>query len=236
MRAVIVVAAIAKVAVALRRLEARLLVAAGLARLAAARWAEDRLRHRGHWAVELEILAVILVVGLLGEARLAVELRLSGCDDAEIVLGVLQIGLGQDRVARGLRVAGQLDVFLGDMGSRATDLHVGAVRLEGAVEVVRALAATAAATGAAIAPAHALLLSLPHGSGLVLHFGRAPTAPAVRQSAALPDRIVFDHRLRRRKIMLPPASCAVDPCRQIATLALADRNGRRLFVGAREHI
>ena len=63
------------------------------------------------------------------ELRLALpELLLRGGDQAEIVLGVLIVVFGGDRIAGGLRVARELDVFLGDVDGGAADLHVRAVR------------------------------------------------------------------------------------------------------------
>src|SRR5262245_20755097 len=53
-------------------------------------------------------------------------------DDPAIVLRVLKVILGKHRVARGLGVARQRDVFLGDMGGRTANLHVRPVRLKAA--------------------------------------------------------------------------------------------------------
>ena len=62
-------------------------------------------------------------------AALGVRLGgLGGGDEAEIVLGVLQVVLGRDRIAAGVGVARELQVLLGDVVGVAADLHVGPVR------------------------------------------------------------------------------------------------------------
>ena len=88
--------------------------------------------------------------------------RLHGAHDAEIVLGVLQIVLGQHPVAGRLRVAGELLVLFVDVLGGAAHLDaVGAVGIERPVGVVLRLAASAPAA-AAVAVAltlHALEIS-----------------------------------------------------------------------------
>jgi hypothetical protein len=81
---------------------------------------------------------------------------LDGADQPEVVLGVLQIVLGQHAVAGGVRVAGQLLVLFEDVLGVAAHLHaVGAVRVESSIGVLRRLVAAAAAT-TPIAPTLAL--------------------------------------------------------------------------------
>jgi hypothetical protein len=58
------------------------------------------------------------------------ELLLGGCDQPEIMFGVLVIVLCRDRVARGARIARELDVFFRNVGGGAADLDVGSVRFE----------------------------------------------------------------------------------------------------------
>jgi hypothetical protein len=58
------------------------------------------------------------------------ELLLSGCDQPEIMFGVLVVVLGSNRIARGARIARELDVFFRNVGGGATDLDVGSVRFE----------------------------------------------------------------------------------------------------------
>jgi hypothetical protein len=71
------------------------------------------------------------------------------------VLGVLEVVLAGDTVAARLRVASQLNVFLGDMQRGAPDLDVRTIAFEGTGQGIRALTVTAP---------HPLvvLLSLPH--------------------------------------------------------------------------
>ena len=92
-------------------------------------------------------------------------LGLHGAQHPEIVLGVLQVILGQHPVARRRRIAGELLVLLEDVLGVAADLDaVGSVGIEGPVGVVLRLTATDAATAAAAAitaalPFHALEIS-----------------------------------------------------------------------------
>ena len=68
------------------------------------------------------------MVGALAFA-LSVHSLLGARNDAEVVLGVLEIVFSHHRVARRLRVASQLQILFCDMGSVAAHLHVGAVAL-----------------------------------------------------------------------------------------------------------
>ena len=81
-------------------------------------------------------------------------LRLHGAQGAEIVLGVLEVVLGQDPVAGGTRVAGELLVLLVHVLRGAANLHpVGPVGIERPVGVVLRLAAAATAVSSATAAA-----------------------------------------------------------------------------------
>jgi hypothetical protein len=79
-----------------------------------------------------------LVLAFLGRhfvvgARLRLvlpELLLGGGNQPEIMLGVLVVILGSDRIAGRACVARQLDVFLRNMGGGTADLDVGSVGLE----------------------------------------------------------------------------------------------------------
>jgi hypothetical protein len=53
---------------------------------------------------------------------------LGGGDEAEIMLGVLQVVLGRDRIAAGVGIARELQIFLGDVVGVAADLHIRPVR------------------------------------------------------------------------------------------------------------
>src|SRR5665213_2531774 len=100
----------------------------------------ERLRlHRDEAGLLTEMRETLaLVVALLRRhfifgARLRLvlaELLLRGGDQAEIMLGMLIVVLGGDRIAGGARIARQLHVFFRDMGRGAADLDVGPVRFE----------------------------------------------------------------------------------------------------------
>jgi len=69
-------------------------------------------------AVVVEHLVALLAAAFRTHERLLLslpELLLRRRDEAEIVLGVLVVVFGRNRVAGALRVASELDVFLGDM-------------------------------------------------------------------------------------------------------------------------
>ena len=126
-------------------------------------------RLRLHDAV---VLAVEIVVGALFAAAAGLrlllliglvlpELFLRRRDQAEIMLGVLVVVFRRDRIAGRGRIAGKLDVFLGDVIGGASDFHIGAVRFVDARQRIMILAA---ASAAAIAAPHAmvLVLTVPH--------------------------------------------------------------------------
>ena len=56
-------------------------------------------------------------------------LLLRGGNQAKVMLGVLVIIFRRDRIAGGLRIAGELDVFFRDMRCGTADFHIGTVRL-----------------------------------------------------------------------------------------------------------
>jgi len=92
-----------------------------------------RLRSEARLLAETrEILAFVFVVvadRLLAPRLLLVlpELLLGGGDEAEVVLGVLVVVLGRDRVAGRASIARKLKIFLGDMGGGPADLDIRAV-------------------------------------------------------------------------------------------------------------
>src|SRR5262249_55402415 len=142
-----------------------------------------------------------------------VELWLRRRDDPEIVFGVLQIGFGQNRVARRLGIASQLHVFLGNMSRRTAHLYVRTIRFIGPAQGVRPLAV-------AIAAAHTLLLTLPHGCFSFSATRRANHPRAAKTAATIATagfaRILEIHR--------PDCVCATALPRQSATLASGNRN------------
>jgi len=97
----------------------------------------------------------VLAVAIGHVAALRLQLLAIGHDDAAVVLGVLQIILRQHRIAGGLRIASERQIFLGDVRRGTPDLHIRAVGFETARKWILALPIPVAATAA-------ILLSLPH--------------------------------------------------------------------------
>jgi len=95
-----------------------------------------RLRNEARLLAERrEVLAVVLAIvaagadGLVTARLLALaELFLGRGDQAEIVLGMLVVVFGGDRVARRARVTRKLKILFGDVRGGAADLDIGAVR------------------------------------------------------------------------------------------------------------
>src|SRR5262245_9882162 len=97
-----------------------------------------------------------LVLGS-GQVRIVLpELFLRRRDHAVIVLGVLVVIFGGDRVAGGLRIARQLHIFFGNVGRVAANFHVRTVRFEHARHRIVTFAMVV------VAPAHALVLTVSH--------------------------------------------------------------------------
>jgi len=112
---------------------------------------------------------VLIGVGGAGHGRrlvvriLLAELLLGSGDQAEVVLGMLVVVFGGDRVAGGSCVAGELKVLLGDVVGGSADLHVRAVRLVDPRQgIVMAAAATVMLALVSVATAHALVLTVSH--------------------------------------------------------------------------
>jgi len=86
-----------------------------------------RLAHLVIGFVEgIVLIAVHLAFGAIIGVLLT-ELFLRRGDQAEIMFGMLVIVFGGDRIAGGHRIAGQLNVFLGDVRCGSANFHVGAV-------------------------------------------------------------------------------------------------------------
>src|SRR3954465_11039829 len=123
-------------------------------------------------AAVLEILLVarleLLVVAAAAfgpglEVRvLLAELFVRRRDQAEIMLGMLEVVFGRDRIAGGLGIARKLEIFLRRMMGRAADLHVGPVRLvnPGQRVVAAPVVIVVVAAVIVVAPAHALVVML----------------------------------------------------------------------------
>ena len=80
----------------------------------------------------------LLLIGLV-----LPELFLRRRDQAEIMLGVLVVVFRRDRIAGRGRIAGQLDVFLGDVIGGAPDFHIGPVQFVNARERIMIFAIAA---------------------------------------------------------------------------------------------
>jgi hypothetical protein len=80
------------------------------------------------------------------------------------MFGVLVVAFGGDRITGALRVTGELEILLGDVGGVASDLHLWSVGLVHARQwilvVMMMVAATAAFT--AVTTPHALILTVSH--------------------------------------------------------------------------
>ncbi|OJU21674.1 MAG: hypothetical protein BGN84_05845 [Afipia sp. 62-7] len=117
----------------------RLLLIAGIRLLLTRLELLLRLRNEAGFCAEArEAVGIIVVVveRVAIDARLLLlrlvlaELFLRRGDQAEIMFGVLVVIFGGNRIARTARVAGELNIFLGNMRSGAANLDVGSVGLE----------------------------------------------------------------------------------------------------------
>jgi hypothetical protein len=149
----IAVGVVARVAVLLMPLMLRLVAMLGHGRLP-----KTVVQHVVATIIVAEVVALAsrpLTVAVGHVAALLLQLLAIGHDDAAVVLGVLQIVLGEHRIAGRLRIASERQIFFGNMCRGATDLHIRAVGLETARKRILALPIPVAATAA-------ILLSLPH--------------------------------------------------------------------------
>ena len=119
------------------------------------------------WLARLELL-VVAALGTRLEVRILLpELLLRGGDQAEIMLGVLEIVFGGNRIAGGLGITRKLEIFLRHVIGRSANLHIRAVRLINPGEGI--LIAPVVVLLIIIAPAHTLvvivmmLLTVSHG-------------------------------------------------------------------------
>src|ERR1700738_1595082 len=114
--------------------------------------------------IALRELLVVAFNALRLEVRiLLTELLLRGCDQAEIMLGVLEVIFGRYRIAGRMGVAGKLEIFLRHVIGRSADLHIRAVRLINPGERIVATAVVIVVVIIVIvvaAPAHALVVVL----------------------------------------------------------------------------
>jgi len=114
-------------------------------------------------ALLLTVLAAAVTPALIAAAR---DEAAHGLDHAEVVVGILPIGLGRDPIARGGRLARQRLVLVEDLVGVAAHAHIGTAAIENLVSIGRtvrivivlllvlivATATAAAATAAATRP------------------------------------------------------------------------------------
>jgi hypothetical protein len=144
----------------------------------------ERLAAHGRLVIVAVVKRVVGVIAALLRLLLLIERRLGlpkvflrGGDQAEIMLGVLVVVFGGDRIAGALRIAGQLQVFLGNVRCIAPDLQVRSIGLVHARQwiLVMVMMMTATTTFTAVATPHALVLTVSHD----LLFRQPPFAAAL---------------------------------------------------------
>ena len=151
----------------LLRLTLRLVLVAGIERLLP-------FARRKRLTVRGRLIAIAVIIRVFGGAgaRLGAGLLLiigltltilllSGCDQAEVMLGVLIVVFGRNRITRTLRIPCELEILFGDMRSRAANLHVGSV---GFIYSGQWILMMMVVTAFAIAAPHAFVLTVSHGS------------------------------------------------------------------------
>jgi hypothetical protein len=117
--------------------------ALGLLGIGLRRRIERRRRTFGGRGETVEHAAVVFLflldLDFAGGAALGGELgSLRGRDQAEVMLCVLEVVFRRHGIAAGVRVAGELQIFFGDVMRVAANFHVGAVGFIGAREGVGA--------------------------------------------------------------------------------------------------
>jgi hypothetical protein len=95
------------------------------------------------------LLRLLIVVGVL-----LAELFLRGGNETEIMLGVLVVILGGNRIAGALSVTRKLDIFFRNVRSRAANFNVGAVRFVNARQRILAFAVVTASPHALLTVSH----------------------------------------------------------------------------------
>jgi len=156
-----------------RALWTRMLLRLVILRLAVvlfARIIRLRLARGERLAAEVRLLVVAVVEIVVGATHLAglllllvirlalAQLFLRGRDDAEIVLGVLVIVFRGDWISGALRVAGELEIFFGDVGCRSSNFYVRSTGLVHSRQRILMMATLS------VTPAHTLVLTVSHGS------------------------------------------------------------------------
>jgi hypothetical protein len=155
----------------------RLLVMLRLIMLLLARIERLRLARRewlaGHAGLVV-IAVVVAVIGriiaraaaglLLGKRLTLTKLFLRRGDQAEIMFGVLIVIFRRDRISGTLRIAGELEIFFGDVRRRSPDFYVLPIGLVHSGQRILVMMMMATAALATIATAHTLVvLTVSHG-------------------------------------------------------------------------
>jgi hypothetical protein len=128
-----------------------------------------RLARCERLAAEVRLFVVAVVETVVGAPHLAgllllvirlalAELFLRSGDQTEIMLGMLIIIFRGDRVSGALRVAGELKIFLGDVGCRSSNFDVLPVGFVHARQRILMVVTTLPVT-----PAHTFVLTVSHG-------------------------------------------------------------------------
>ena len=138
-------------------------------------------------------LLLLLIIGLA-----LPKLFLRSRDQTEIMFGVLIIIFGGDRVSRALRVAGELEIFFGNVRGGAPDFYVLPVGFVDARQWILVMMMPTFA----IASAHAFVLTVSHvccstnpvmcggtDAAASIHRFQSPTATRIHPSAASPPQI-----------------------------------------------
>jgi hypothetical protein len=169
----------------------------------------ERLAANGRLVVIAVVKRVVGIIAallrlLLIEGRLGLpQVLLRGGDQAEIMLGVLIVVFGGDRIAGALRVAGELEIFFGNVRGIAPDLHVRSVGLVHARQWILVVVMMVT-TFTAVATPHALVLTVSHD---VLFrqppFAAAPMPPFPFTGLLFSSLLVSS---------LPVSSLPVSPC------------------------
>ena len=166
-------------------------------------------------AFALAIIALLTILAALAigwVARLLVLLFAERKDDPVIVFGVLEVVLSQDVIAGRLRIARQLQVFLGNMRRCTPDLDVGSVGLKAPRQRILAFAVVIIIVVVVVliviaTASTAMLLSLPHGLPIslltfVMCTQTASTTEKVRANLVVPVCV-----LPWRSLAGPTACC-----------------------------
>ncbi|CAH1655673.1 membrane hypothetical protein [Hyphomicrobiales bacterium] len=168
--AVLAVEALAALLLALSALAIGALAAMAIIAIVAVGGAELRLLPgAGLEGLSLLVALFLALVRILDEgavrregmAELLGHLLLSREQNAIVMLGVLEIALGRDGIARGLGIACKLQVLLGDMLRRATDLYVRPVGFIATLQRIGRFAITVV-VAVIIAAAHTPVLTWSH--------------------------------------------------------------------------